>query len=497
MNDHEVAVAAVDLGASSGRVFLFTLSDGRIVFEPVARFSNGGVFEGERFVWDIRRLYDEIVVGLAKATKRARETKSELRSVGVDSWAVDYGILNKDGELVANPTHHRDVRTNGSFKVATDREAPWDLYQRNGIAMLPFNTLFQLIADGEDLLDAKVDKILLVPDLIDYFLSAKMAWEITNASTTQMLTLRRDWDTDLLATFDIPTSLVGPLRQPGSVLGTVNDSAALEQGVSSELEVIVVASHDTASAVLAVPASDEHFAYISSGTWSLVGVELDEPLVSEDAFSSGYTNELGAFGKTRFLRNVMGFWLLQEVIREYGLEGNDLDAAALTESALDLPVLRYLVDAQSEELLAPGDMRGRLAKQSGQLGFEVPVTPAQFTRCILDSLALAYRTAIHGIAATTGKRVDVLHIVGGGAMNEALCQLTANACEIPVVAGPVEGAAIGNALIQFQALGVVASDIWTMRKLVADSFATKRYEPVPQQADQWVQAEALLREHQI
>jgi rhamnulokinase len=496
VNDNEVAVAAVDLGASSGRVFLFTLSDGRIVFEPVARFSNGGVFEGERFVWDIRRLYDEIVVGLATATKRARETKSELRSVGVDSWAVDYGIFNKDGDLVANPMHHRDVRTNDSYKVATDRVAPWDLYQRNGIAMLPFNTLFQLIADGDVLHEDGV-KILLVPDLIDYFLSAKMAWEITNASTTSMLALRRDWDGELLARFDIPLSLVGPLSQPGNVLGTVSDPAALEKGVSSELEVIVVASHDTASAVLAVPASDQHFAYISSGTWSLVGVELDEPLISEDAFASGYTNELGAFGKTRFLRNVMGFWLLQEVIREYALEGTELDAATLTASALELPVLRYLVDAQSEELLAPGDMRGRLARQSEQLGFEVPATPAQFTRCILDSLALAYRTAIRGIVATTGKRVDVLHIVGGGAMNEALCQLTANACEIPVVAGPVEGAAIGNALVQFQALGVVASDIWTMRKLVADSFATKRYEPSIHQADQWVQAEALLREHQL
>jgi rhamnulokinase len=478
-------------------VFLFTLSDGRILFEPVARFSNGGVFEGDRFVWEIRRLYEEIISGLAKATKRARETKTELRSVGVDSWAVDYGIVNNDGQLVANPTHHRDVRTNASFKVATDRVAPFDLYQRNGIALLPFNTLFQLIADGAVLLDESVDKILLVPDLINYFLSGKMAWEITNASTTQMLTLARAWDTSLLSEFDIPTSLVGALCQPGTVLGVVSDAAAIDQGVSSELEVIAVASHDTASAVLAVPAADEHFAYISSGTWSLVGVELDEPLVSESAFAAGYTNELGAFGKTRFLRNVMGFWLLQEVIREYGTEGIELDPAALTQSATELPVLRYLVDAQSEELLAPGDMRGRLAKQSAQLGFESPATPAEFARCILDSLALAYRSAIHGIAATSAKRVDVLHIVGGGAMNEVLCQLTANACEIPVVAGPVEGAAIGNALIQFQALGVVASDIWTMRKLVADSFSTKRYEPVAKETTQWVEAEALLRQHQI
>ncbi len=489
MHDKGVSVAAVDLGASSGRVFLFTLREQHLSYYSVARFPNKGVQRESHFVWEFTRLYDEILEGVAEAASMTFENESELRSVGVDSWAVDYGLISRDGELLANPVHHRDPRTDDAVKKASQIIDPWALYQRNGVALLQFNTLFQLVADGEELHDDRVEKMLLIPDLINYFLCGKSTWEITNASTTQMLNLDRQWDVELMQMFNIPTSIVGEITEPGKILGPITESVSKNSGIPRDTQVISVASHDTASAVLAVPAVDPNFAFISSGTWSLVGVELDEPLINEQAFEAGYTNELGAFGKTRFLRNVLGFWLLQEVIREFGVEGEDTDAEKLTLAARSIPPLSYLVNAESKELLAPGDMRARLAAQCAQLGMKPPVTAPEFTRCILDSLALSYRHSIRGIKSLTGKRVDVIHIVGGGAINDTLCQLTSDACGIPVVAGPVEAAAIGNALIQLQALGEVEFDLWSMRKLVASSFPSNRFEPNISQSGRWDEAE--------
>jgi rhamnulokinase len=388
------------------------------------------------------------------------------------------------------PAHHRDPRTDESFAEVTGVIDPWSLYQRNGVALLTFNTLFQLVADGEVARSAQC--LLMIPDLVNYFLSGIRGWEITNASTTQLLDLRRRWDDELFARFSIPRHLVGELTHPGQVLGPVIAPSALAAGVSSSTQVIAVASHDTASAVLAVPAVDENFAYISSGTWSLVGVELLEPLIVHDAFEAGYTNELGAFGRTRFLRNVMGFWLLQEVMREFALEGQELDAATLTRDAESIAPRTFLIDAESDELLATGDMRGRLATQCVRLGTPAPVSAAEFTRCIMDSLALSYRRAIRGISHVTGVRVDAVHIVGGGAMNDILCQLTADACGVPVHAGPVEAAAIGNALMQLHGLGVVEADLGVMRRLVASSFPTMLFEPRSAGPGEWDAADALL-----
>jgi rhamnulokinase len=439
----------------------------------------------------------EIENGLGEATRLANVRGLELESIGVDSWAVDYGLLDSSGKLVRLPAHHRDPRTDESFAAVTSVIDPWSLYQRNGVAPLTFNTLFQLVADGEVAHSAQC--LLMIPDLVNYFLSGIRGWEITNASTTQLLDLRRRWDDELFDRFSIPRHLVGDLTHPGQVLGPVNGPSALAAGVSPSTQVIAVASHDTASAVLAVPAVDENFAYISSGTWSLVGVELQEPLIDHDAFEAGYTNELGAFGRTRFLRNVMGFWLLQEVIREFALEGCEFDAATMTRDAESIAPRTFLVDAESDELLATGDMRGRLAAQCVRLGTSVPVSAAEFTRCIMDSLALAYRRAIRGISHVTGVRVDAVHIVGGGAMNEVLCQLTADACGVPVHAGPVEAAAIGNALMQLQGSGVVEADLRAMRRLVASSFPTVLFEPRSAGAGEWEAADALLEtvRHQI
>jgi rhamnulokinase len=471
-------------------VLLVTLSGGRLELEQVARFANSGHDSHGVFSWDLPYLVAEIENGLGEATRAASVRGLELESVGVDSWAVDYGLLDSSGHLVRLPAHHRDRRTDESFAAVTREIDPWSLYQRSGVAQLSFNTLFQLVADGEVARSAQC--LLMIPDLVNYFLSGRRGWEITNASTTQLLDLRRRWDDELFERFSIPRDLVGELTHPGEVLGPVNAPSALAAGVSPSTQVIVVASHDTASAVLAVPAVDENFAYISSGTWSLVGVELLEPLINHDAFEAGYTNELGAFGRTRFLRNVMGFWLLQEVIREFALEGQEFDASTLTREAESIAPRTFLVDAESDELLAKGDMRGRLAAQCMRLGTPVPVSAAEFTRCIMDSLALAYRRAIRGISSVAGVRVDAVHIVGGGAMNDILCQLTADACGVPVHAGPVEAAAIGNALMQLQGLGVVETDLGAMRRLVASSFPTTLFEPRTAGAGDWDVADALL-----
>ena len=490
MSDSRVAVAAVDLGASSGRVLLVTFAGGRLELEQVARFANGGHDAAGVFSWDLPALMVEIEKGLGAATRAAREHGLELSSVGVDSWAVDYGLLDEEGHLLRLPAHHRDPRTDASFAAVTALMDPWWLYQRSGIAPLTFNTVYQLVADGELLSTARC--MLLIPDLVNYYLSGVRAWETTNASTTQLLDINRVWDEEVFEDLALPRRLVGELTEPGHVLGTVTAPSALSAGVSSDTRVITVASHDTASAVLAVPASDENFAYISSGTWSLVGVELDAPLIDHDAFEAGYTNELGAFGRTRFLRNVMGFWLLQEVIREFALEGLDYDAATLTAQATSIEPRRFLVDAESHELLGTGDMRGRLARQCARWGTEVPVSAAEFTRCIIDSLALAYRRAVRGISRVTGVRVDAVHIVGGGALNEVLCQLTADACGVAVHAGPVEAAAIGNALMQLKGLDVIDADLGSMRALVSRSFPTTVFEPRAHEADAWARAEAVL-----
>ena len=288
MSPHPVAVAAVDLGASSGRVLLVTFGDGRLELEQVARFANGGHVIDDVFSWDIDYLMAEIERGLGAAARTAKGKGLALSSVGVDAWAVDYGLLDATGVLLRAPAHHRDPRTNASFAAVTAQMDPWSIYQRSGVALLTFNTLFQLVADGGSLREA--DSLLLIPDLVGFLLSGVRAWEMTNASTTQLLDRHRHWDDGLFERFGIPRRLVGPLVEPGRVLGTVTAPLALSSGVSPDTKVVAVASHDTASAVVAVPAADEHFAYVSSGTWSLVGVEIAEPLIEPAAFEQGYTN---------------------------------------------------------------------------------------------------------------------------------------------------------------------------------------------------------------
>ncbi|HWO68215.1 MAG TPA: rhamnulokinase family protein [Umezawaea sp.] len=447
--------AAVDLGAGSGRVIVGEVSGGSVVLHEVHRFANRPVKVGGTLHWDVLGLYREIVDGLVKA--------GPLDGIGVDSWAVDYGLLDEDGGLLGNPVHYRDERTAPAVRRAHAALPPEKHYAATGIQFQPFNTAFQLVADRRA--DLAVGA-LLIPDLIGFWLTGRAGTEITNASTTALLDPRtRTWSAEVADALGVDTGLFAPLREPGDLIGDVLPEIVLAQRVP----VYAVGSHDTASAVVAVPARDGNFAYISCGTWSLVGVELDAPVLTEESRAANFTNESGIDGTIRYLRNVMGLWLLQECHREWGTT----DPGALLEEAAALPAAA-VVDATDSRFLAPGDMPARIVAACAETGQAVPSTRAEIVRCVLDSLALAHRDAVADAARLSGRRVDVVHVVGGGALNAVLCQLTADACGLPVEAGPVEASALGNVLVQARAAGCVDGDL---RKIVRATQSVVRYEP--------------------
>ncbi len=463
-------VAAVDLGASSGRVMAGTAGPGRLGLEEVRRFPNGGVRAGPALYWDVLGLYRETLAGIRDA--------GALDGIGIDSWAVDYGLLDASGALLGNPVHHRDSRTDGvPEKVAASISAR-ELYDVTGLQQLPFNTLYQLVSEPDRLTAAHT--MLLIPDLLNYWLTGEIGAERTNASTTQLYDVRaRTWAADLAARVGIPPRLLPPLRDPGTVVGPAREL--------SGVPVIAVGSHDTASAVVAVPASPgTNFAYISCGTWSLAGLELPEPELGDAALAANFTNEGGVDGTIRFLRNVMGLWVLSETLRTW----SRTDLPELLAAAAAAPALAAVVDIDAPAFLPPGDMPARIAAACRATGQRSPSRPAEVVRCIVDSLALAHRRTLRAAAAISGRSFDVVHIVGGGARNELLCQLTADACGVPVLAGPVEAAALGNVLVQARALGEDLPDLPSMRALVRETQALKRYEPTGR-AD-WAAAEARL-----
>jgi rhamnulokinase len=478
-------LVAVDLGASSGRVYLAEIGADHLELKELTRFANGGVALGGRLYWDALHLHRGLLDGLTAAGRGG-----SVDAVGIDSWAVDYGLLRPDGTLLANPFHHRDGRTAATYRRAVDEIGAGELYRRSGIALQPFNTVYQLLADLDSGLLALAGTALLIPDLLSFWLTGQAGTELTNASTTQLLDPSGAWDHDLLGRLGLPDGLFAPLRRPGASAGTLLPEVTVEVGLPRPIEVITVASHDTASAVAAVPAARPDFAYISCGTWSLVGVELDAPVISAGALAAGFTNERGIDGTFRFLRNVMGLWLLQEVVRAWERNGAAVDLTALLSASAAVTPLRSVIDPDTPELLAPGEMPTRLAAQCRAVGQPEPRTAPEMTRCILDSLALAYRRAISAAEALTGRTVGVVHLVGGGVRNRLLCQLTADACGRPVTAGPIEAAAIGNALVQARALGVVDPHPGALRRLVADHTTLEQYEPIPASTRRF--AEALL-----
>jgi rhamnulokinase len=474
-------VVPVDLGASSGRVMLANVGDGTLELTEAHRFANRPVQVRDTLHWDILSLYQGVLDGLRIAGRGAAPA-----SIGIDSWAVDYGLLDAAGAPLGNPVHYRDARTNGVVPAVPAAE----LYAVTGIRSMQINTLFQLVASG---VHDRSARLLLIPDLISYWLTGVQGTEITNASTTQLLDVRTGkWATDLMERLGIPRELFGDLRRPGDPAGRLLPSVALEAGLG-DVPVTAVGSHDTASAVLAVPAVGDRFGYLSSGTWSLVGLEVPEPILGEDSRLANFTNETGVDGTIRYLRNVMGLWLLQESTRTWQAAGHQVDLSALLREAAALPALRSVVDVDDVVYLPPGDIPARIGAECLRTGQPVPGSPAEVVRCVVDSLALAYRAAIEQAQRLAGRAIDVLHVVGGGARNTLLCQLTADACGLPVVAGPVEAAALGNALVQARAVGAVHGGPAELRALVRDTQQLWHYQPAGDQRRWQRAAERLSR----
>jgi rhamnulokinase len=469
-----IALAAVDLGASSGRVILGHVGPGRLDLQELHRFRNGPVRLPDGLYWDALGLYQDTLLGLRAAVRQCADDGVPLRGLAVDAWAVDYGLLDGRGRLTANPHHYRDDRTGPAIAQVHERLSPQRLYATAGLQFLPFNTLYQFAA--EQALDDRT--ALLMPDLIGYWLTGEQAAEETNASTTGLLDARTGgWAPDLTQALRLPPGLLPPVRPAGHVLGSLLPAVRDELGTADDIVVTMAASHDTASAVVGVPARSPHFAYISCGTWGLVGVELDQPILTEASRAANFTNERGIDGTIRYLRNVMGLWLLSESLRVWALQGHTVDLARALADAARLPVGGPVIDPDDPVFLPPGDMPARIAGLCAATGQSAPVGVPAVVRCILDSLASAFARAIDQAEALCGHRVDVVHLVGGGSQNWLLCQLTADAVGRTVVAGPMEATAIGNLLVQARTHGALTGDIWALRELTAATVTLRRFEP--------------------
>ncbi|WP_127792055.1 rhamnulokinase family protein [Agromyces sp. LHK192] len=472
-------VAAVDLGATSGRVIVGHV-DGRtgtLALDQVARFPNGPVRLASGLHWDFTGLYRDVSRGLADVFRR----EPGVRSVGVDSWAVDYGLLRGD-RLLGEPFHYRDERSAQAVAGVHESVPFEELYRRNGLQFLPFNTVYQFAAEREGGWLGLADTALLVPDLVGFLLTGSRVAERTNASTTGLLGVTTgEWDLELCERLGFEASVLPRLVSPGESLGGLRPDVATELGAPDGLEVVAVGSHDTASAVVAVPMRPESSAYISCGTWGLVGVELGAPVTTDAAREANFTNEGGVDGRIRFLHNVMGLWLLSESVRWWERDGDTIDLPTLLAQAGavtgDVPVF----DANDPRFSPPGDLPGRIAEWCAERGIRAPQTRAEFARSIMESLAEAFADAVRQASILSGVDVEVIHVVGGGSLNELLCQRTADRSGLPVLAGPVEATAIGNVLVQARAQGFLGegADLETMRALVASAFVPRRFEPRP------------------
>ena len=463
-------VAAVDLGASGGRVMAGTVGDGLLELREVHRFGNRPVTVAGTVCWDVLGLYAQILDGLRAV--------GEVASVGIDSWGVDYGLLDDTGALIGNPVHYRDGRTAGVVERVLAELGAAELYAVTGIAELPINTLIQLVsAIGSPALDA-ARNFLMIPDLLGYWLTGRVGAEVTNASTTQLLDVSTgQWATSVMRRAGLPTGIFPSLRQAGDEIGPLLPQALAGCGLSAGTKLVAVASHDTASAVVAVPAARPEFCYISCGTWSLVGVELDRPVLTQESRLAHFTNETGIDGTVRYLRNVMGLWLLQESIRAWTAAGLCVDLETLLIEAARAEPLRAVVDPDDLEFLPAGDMPGRIGAYCARTGQPAPSDQAQTVRCVLDSLAIAHWRAVDQVQRLCGQAVDAVHIVGGGARNSLLCQLTADACGLPVLAGPVEATALGNVLVQARAFGAAPGELAGLRELVRATQPVRRFDP--------------------
>jgi rhamnulokinase len=473
------AYIAVDLGAESGRVIVGVLAGDCVRLEEMHRFNHEAQWWPTGLHWDITSIWREIVAGLRNAAQWAKSNGVELVSVGVDTWGVDWALVDAAGELVGLPHAYRDPRNPASYERVLALLGAQRIYQTTGIQFMPLNTLYSLYAHYEadpGALEA-AHQLLFMPDLFHFWLSGNRVVEATNASTSQMVDCHTgDWAREMVAELGMPTEILGPIVPPGTEVGTLRAELVEATGLPASLRVIAPATHDTASAVAAVPAGGSaNWCYLSSGTWSLLGAEIDSPCVSAAAQAASFTNELGIAGKIRFLKNIPGLWPVQECRRDFARRGENLDYAALTQLADESAAFRTIVDLGHASLQMPGEMPRKIEEYAASSCQAKPTTIGAFVRTCLESLALACREKLDTLESILNRRFDVIHIVGGGGKNKLLCQMTADATGRRVVVGPFEATATGNILVQALALGDVP-DIAAMRRIVANSSQLATYE---------------------
>ncbi len=467
---------AIDLGAESGRVMLGSIASDKLVLEEIHRFSNGPTEENGSLHWDFNKLMSEIKAGISKAVK---EAGGKVAGIGVDSWGVDFGLLDGDGKMIENPYHYRDSQTNGMMEKAFGLMSKREIYENTGLQFLQLNSVYQLLAMRlrNSAALAKAKHLVFIADLISYFLCGEIFAEYTLASTSQFMDMRSGkWSKEVLTKLSLPEKILPKIVNPGTVVGPLTNEIASELGCDS-IPVIAIGSHDTASAVAAVPASgDTKWAYISSGTWSLIGVEIPKAIINDKTFEYEFTNEGGVEKTIRLLKNIMGLWPIQECRRQWQREGTELSYQEITDMARKAKPFVGHIDVDNNMFLAPGDMPKRIDDYLFDTGQKPIDDKGQMIRIVLESLALRYRAMMEAVEEVTGRKIDILHIVGGGIQNELLCQFTADALGKKVVTGPIEATASGNILMQARAAGQIKT-LAEARKIVRNSFEVKEYQP--------------------
>jgi rhamnulokinase len=467
---------AIDFGAESGRALLGTIADGKIDLHELHRCPNGPVGVLGHNHWDILRLFQEAKQGIKVAIQ---ETGDDIDGIGVDTWGVDFGLFDEDGELLGNPFHYRDTRTEGMMEKVFEVVPRREVFAHTGIQFMQINTLYQLysmvLSGAASLKHAST--LLMTPDILNYWLTGKRVSEFSIASTSQCLNPRtNDWARELLKKLSIPTHIFPEIVMPGQKIGDLAGDVMAEVGSTRGLPVFAPATHDTGDAVAAVPAEGDNWAYISSGTWSLMGMELHKPLINDDALNASFTNEGGVCGTYRFLKNIMGLWLVQECRRTWQKQGDDHGYGELMQMAQEADGFTSVVDPNTSVFLSPGDMPARIQQFCKETGQPVPESKGQIVRCALDSLALEYRITVESLDKLSGKRVENIHIVGGGTQNTLLNQLAADCTGRTIVTGPIEATAIGNVLTQAMGADVVSS-LAEARSIVRNSFDVVTYKP--------------------
>ncbi len=475
-------VLAIDFGASSGRVIVGSFDGKKITLEEIHRFSNDPVTVNGTTFWDVLRLFHEIKQGLIKS-----KSCGEISSIGIDTWGVDFGLIDKYGQLLENPIHYRDLRTKGMIEEA-DKIIPLkDMYGLTGIQFMELNTVFQLLslAKNRPHILERADKLLFMPDLFGYMLTGKKTTEYSIATTSQLVDINtKGWSNEIFEKLGIPQSIMCDIVKSGTVLGELSDGVCEECGLD-KIKVVSVCGHDTQSAITAVPCPDKQFAFISSGTWSLFGTELEKPIVNDKAFETNVTNEGGYGESTGFLKNIIGLWLIQESRRQFARDGKQYSYADLEREALAAKPFACFIDPDAPEFVPHGNIPERIREYCRRTNQYVPETVGEIMRCIYESLAMKYRQTFEKLCDCTERDYEVIHVIGGGTKDTLLCQLTANACDRDVVAGPIEATVLGNIAVQLMASGDIES-IADARRIIAESETVTKY--APKDTADWAEA---------